>query len=138
MSKSDHRRVLSEDQSHQVGPRLSSVTDGVRDLKRKPVVKTCPSPTNVFTGRKDILKQLHSCFPLSPTSIESAKQRRFVLYGLGGGGKTQVALKFIQECQIETHPQRYESFHPFLRGFDVNIFMQSVSRRSSPSTLAQC
>jgi hypothetical protein len=75
--------------------------------KYKPVVRSCPSPTSIFTGRKDILLQLHECFTASPTSVESAKQRRFVLYGLGGGGKTQIALKFVKECQVERLPQRY-------------------------------
>jgi hypothetical protein len=51
--------------------------------------------------------QLHECFTSSPTSVESAKQRRFVLYGIGGGGKTQIALKFVKECQVESLPQRY-------------------------------
>ena len=86
-------------------------TGGMPDLKRKLVTKACPSPTSLFTGRKDILEQLHKCFPISPTSVESAKQRRFVLYGLGGGGKTQVALKFIKECQVEIQQQRYALFH---------------------------
>jgi hypothetical protein len=75
--------------------------------KHKLVVRSCPSPTSIFTGRKDILLQLHECFTSSPTSVESAKQRRFVLYGIGGGGKTQIALKFVKECQVESLPQRY-------------------------------
>jgi hypothetical protein len=75
--------------------------------EHKPVVRSCPSPTNIFTGRKDILLQLHECFTSSPTSVELTKQRRFVLYGIGGGGKTQIALKFVKECQVETLPQRY-------------------------------
>ena len=68
--------------------------------------KRCPAPINVFKGRKDILELLHQCFPPSLTSVESGKQRIFVLYGLGGGGKTQIALKFVKECQNETQPQR--------------------------------
>ena len=70
--------------------------------KVKPVLKSCPVPTNVFTGREDILSQLHKCFAPSATSI---KQRRFVLYGLGGGGKSQIGFKFVSECQ-ETQPPR--------------------------------
>jgi hypothetical protein len=60
----------------------------------------------LFTGRNDILIQLHKCFTPQPTSVESAQQRRFVLYGLGGGGKTQIAFKFVKECQMETQPHR--------------------------------
>ncbi|KAF8224415.1 hypothetical protein L208DRAFT_1311574, partial [Tricholoma matsutake] len=64
-----------------------------------PPLKNCPSPTNLFTGRNDVLLQLHKCFPPSLTSVELAQQRRFVLYGLGGGGKTQIAFKFIKESE---------------------------------------
>ncbi|KAF8224846.1 hypothetical protein L208DRAFT_1122411, partial [Tricholoma matsutake] len=66
-----------------------------------------PSPTNLFTGRNDVLLQLHKCFPPSPTSVESAQQRRFILYGLGGGGKTQIAFKFIKECLMGTQLHRF-------------------------------
>jgi len=91
-----------------IGPVIQvSNPDGVLIPKRAPLMKSCPSPTNLFTGRNDILLQLHQCFTPSPTSVESAEQRRFVLYGLGGGGKTQIALKFVKECQTETQPRRF-------------------------------
>jgi GTPase SAR1 family protein len=35
-------------------------------------------------------------FP-SENSVESGKQRVFVLYGLGGVGKSQISLKFIED-----------------------------------------
>ncbi|KAF8595697.1 FabD lysophospholipase-like protein, partial [Ceratobasidium sp. AG-I] len=52
----------------------------------------CPPPSRVFTGRQDILGQMDSYFS-KPASLE---RRLFVLHGLGGAGKTQLALKFIQ------------------------------------------
>jgi hypothetical protein len=79
---------------------------GALGPKAKAVLKSCPSPTNVFTGRADNLRQLHKCFAPQPTSV---KQRRFVLYGLGGGGKSQIAFKFVNECQVETKPPQYGS-----------------------------
>ncbi|KAF8224686.1 hypothetical protein L208DRAFT_1409724 [Tricholoma matsutake] len=77
--------------------------------KRAPPLKNCPSPTNLFTGRSDVLQQLHKCFPPLSTSVESAQQCRFVLYGLGGGGKTQImiAFKFVKECLMGTQPHRF-------------------------------
>jgi hypothetical protein len=58
----------------------------------------------VFTGREDILQQLsESCLP--PRTQDNLRvQRRFVLYGLGGSGKTQVCLKFAQDYR-----ERYAS-----------------------------
>ena len=53
-----------------------------------------PLPTDIFTGRNDYLKILEEGFELSGTTSRKEKQRVFVLYGSGGMGKTQLALKF--------------------------------------------
>ncbi|KAJ7115307.1 P-loop containing nucleoside triphosphate hydrolase protein, partial [Mycena epipterygia] len=52
----------------------------------------CPPPTRIFHGRKPILQQMHEYF-----TQNTGKQVIFVLHGLGGAGKTQIALKFIEE-----------------------------------------
>ncbi|KAG9119578.1 hypothetical protein FRC07_005340, partial [Ceratobasidium sp. 392] len=57
-------------------------------------VKTCPPPSPVFTGREDEIQQITSCF------FGGAVARKvFVLHGLGGAGKTQIALRFIELTQ---------------------------------------
>ncbi|KAF8224697.1 hypothetical protein L208DRAFT_1409742 [Tricholoma matsutake] len=71
-------------------------------LQDAPPLKNCPSPMNLFTGRNNVLLQLHKCFSPSLTSVELVQQRRFVLYGLGSGGKTQITFKFIKECLMGT------------------------------------
>lgn len=48
-----------------------------------------------FTGRKDILADLETYFFVEPPSTEAHEKKVFVLYGMGGAGKTQTALKFI-------------------------------------------
>ena len=53
-----------------------------------------PLPTDIFTGRDDYLKKLEEGFELSGTAARKEKRRVFVLYGSGGMGKTQLALKF--------------------------------------------
>ena len=53
-----------------------------------------PPPTDIFTGREDYLAQMEQAFDFSKTSMALKKQRKFVLYGIGGMGKTQIALKF--------------------------------------------
>ena len=67
--------------------------------KPVPHLKICPPPTSVFTGRTDILLQLDKFFCPSPASLDSGKQQVFVLYGLGGAGKSQIDYKFIEQCQ---------------------------------------
>ena len=57
-----------------------------------------------FTGGYEVCRKLHeSCLP-SGRSTARISQRIFTLYGLGGSGKTQMALKFASD-----HRERYKS-----------------------------
>ena len=53
-----------------------------------------PSSTN-FTGRRDYLMKLRTFF--EPESNEPHRRKSFLLYGMGGIGKTQICLKFTEE-----------------------------------------
>ncbi|KAJ7437965.1 P-loop containing nucleoside triphosphate hydrolase protein, partial [Mycena latifolia] len=55
-------------------------------------INNCPPPTRIFHGRKTILDKMHQFFTQSLD-----KQCIFLLHGLGGGGKTQTALKFVEQ-----------------------------------------
>jgi len=47
-----------------------------------------------FTGRKEISQKLkEGCL----STRDQKTQRRVVLYGMGGSGKTQICLKFAQD-----------------------------------------
>ncbi|KAG8738544.1 hypothetical protein FRC10_006748 [Ceratobasidium sp. 414] len=61
---------------------------------RLAAVKTCPPPSPVFTGREEEIQQITSCFFDGPTG-----RQVFVLHGLGGVGKTQITLRFIELSQ---------------------------------------
>ncbi|KAF8594387.1 hypothetical protein BDV93DRAFT_515829 [Ceratobasidium sp. AG-I] len=76
------------------GLMLSHLIEGNIQLPKQPNTRIgrCPPPSRVFTGRQDILDQMDSYFS-TPASLE---RRLFVLHGLGGAGKTQLALKFVQ------------------------------------------
>ncbi|KAJ7099133.1 hypothetical protein C8R44DRAFT_747819 [Mycena epipterygia] len=52
----------------------------------------CAPPSRIFQGRQTILHQMHTFF-----TQMVGKQYIFVLHGLGGAGKTQIALKFIKK-----------------------------------------
>ena len=82
-----------------------------------------PLPTDIFTGRDDYLRKLEEEFELSGTAARKEKQRVFVLYGSGGMGKTQLALKFIDE-----QSDRYVS-RSHLKGFCEQYFQ--VFRQAS-------
>lgn len=56
----------------------------------KSITNNCPLPSRIFHGRQIILDRMHSYF-----LQDFGKQKIFLLHGLGGAGKTQIALKFI-------------------------------------------
>ncbi|KAI4161334.1 MAG: hypothetical protein LQ342_005001 [Letrouitia transgressa] len=57
--------------------------------------------SSVFTGREEIYGQLQArCLPSSTLNLRG-QQKRYVVYGLGGSGKTQICLKFVEEYREE-------------------------------------
>ncbi|KAJ7810868.1 hypothetical protein B0H14DRAFT_2459902 [Mycena olivaceomarginata] len=58
-------------------------------IQSKALVR-CPPPSQIFQGRQDILERMDECF-----SNDTGGRHVYVLYGLGGSGKTQIALKFL-------------------------------------------
>ncbi|KAJ6564845.1 hypothetical protein B0H19DRAFT_1068345 [Mycena capillaripes] len=55
-------------------------------------IQNCPPPSRIFHGRQAILDKMHQFF-----TPNLGEQQIYVLHGLGGAGKTQTALKFIQK-----------------------------------------
>ncbi|KAJ7703642.1 P-loop containing nucleoside triphosphate hydrolase protein [Mycena rosella] len=55
-------------------------------------INNCPPAMRIFQGRQAILQQMQQYF-----NQNTGKQAIFLLHGLGGAGKTQIALKFIGE-----------------------------------------
>ncbi|KAL8696273.1 MAG: hypothetical protein Q9224_002880 [Gallowayella concinna] len=54
--------------------------------------------SSIFTGRTNLLDDLQSCiFDASTPSEKDHIQKRFVIYGLGGSGKTEFCCKFAQD-----------------------------------------
>ncbi|KAF8996932.1 hypothetical protein BDQ17DRAFT_900551 [Cyathus striatus] len=61
-----------------------------------PIRTTMPCTTQIFTGQKLYLERLHQHFENKNPDVKS-ERKMFLLYGMGGIGKTQIALKFIDE-----------------------------------------
>ncbi|KAJ7806675.1 hypothetical protein B0H13DRAFT_2485296 [Mycena leptocephala] len=55
----------------------------------------CPLPSRIFHGRQAILDKIHEFF-----NHNIGKQHIYVLHGLGGAGKTQIALRFINDSSL--------------------------------------
>ncbi|KAJ6547999.1 hypothetical protein DFH09DRAFT_1281720 [Mycena vulgaris] len=69
-------------------------TGRLPDLSAAPVTQTitkCPPPSRIFHGRQNILHKMHKFF-----EQDLDKQHIYLLHGLGGAGKTQIGLKFIE------------------------------------------
>ena len=69
---------------------FSASTSGVRT--NVPVTQM-PNSSPIFTGRQDVLDKLEKIFLHQGTS----RRHSCVLWGMGGIGKTQICLKFIEE-----------------------------------------
>ena len=53
--------------------------------------------SSIFTGRDLQLKELKHMLDVATPQQHSHSQKRFVIYGLGGSGKTQFCCKFAQD-----------------------------------------
>ena len=59
-------------------------------------VTQMPNSSPIFTGRQDVLDKLEKIFVHKVTSKLMLRQL-CLLWGMGGIGKTQICLKFIEE-----------------------------------------
>ncbi|KAJ7819098.1 hypothetical protein B0H13DRAFT_392731, partial [Mycena leptocephala] len=57
----------------------------------------CPPPSRIFQGRQTIRDEMNQFF-----NQDIRKQHIYLLYGLGGAGKTQITLKFISDSSCFT------------------------------------
>jgi len=55
-----------------------------------------PNLSNQFTGRTEAIAKLKRHFSNTNDSIEK-RRKFFLLHGMGGIGKTQICLKFLEE-----------------------------------------
>ena len=60
-----------------------------------PLVPRRPNSSALFTGREDVLKRLMDHF--APQGQGGRYRKSFLLYGMGGVGKTQICLKFVEK-----------------------------------------
>jgi Cdc6-like AAA superfamily ATPase len=60
-----------------------------------PFVPQRPNSSALFTGREDVLKRLMDHF--APRGQGDRSKKSFLLYGMGGVGKTQICLKFVEK-----------------------------------------
>ena len=57
--------------------------------------KPRPLSSRIFTGRKDYLDRLEQYFRQEVD--QPPRRKHFLLYGLGGTGKSQISIKFVEQ-----------------------------------------
>ncbi|KAF2837026.1 FabD/lysophospholipase-like protein [Patellaria atrata CBS 101060] len=73
---------------------MCAIPDARVRVVQKVQIRAKPKPSPIFTGRKTVLGTMDNFFV--PRTGGSFPRREFLLYGLGGAGKTQTALQFAQ------------------------------------------
>lgn len=69
-----------------------------------------PQPVrSYYTGRAEYLERLQNILVASTANEQDPQQQRFVVYGMGGSGKTQFCCKFAEQNR-----ERYFDLLPFL------------------------
>ncbi|KAJ7445478.1 hypothetical protein FB451DRAFT_1376172 [Mycena latifolia] len=92
---SAHTRVYLgiEDAKSKLTSAVNIILNPVVPMSDSPAyLKVCPPPSVHFTGRENILQQMMEYFN---TSI--GQRHIFLLHGLGGSGKSQIAFKFVEQ-----------------------------------------
>ncbi|KAJ7112079.1 hypothetical protein C8R44DRAFT_856290 [Mycena epipterygia] len=91
---SDYNTQLTAtmDTNFQVQKVVNMISPNVLVVQVTQKINNCPPPSRIFHGRQTILQQMCQYF-----THTTGKQDIFLLHGLGGAGKTQIALKFIAE-----------------------------------------
>jgi hypothetical protein len=93
LSDSSHQR----DQSLSMMPKLTRLIGGLTKettIPAEPRAIRRGRSSNIFTGREEILKRLDNHF--GPRKPGDTSRREFHIRGMGGVGKTQIALKFTE------------------------------------------
>ncbi|KAJ7111241.1 hypothetical protein C8R44DRAFT_856589 [Mycena epipterygia] len=91
-ARSNFMLLATLDTNFQVQKVLNMISPNLMVSQVLQHINNCPRHSRIFHGRQTILDQMHQYF-----TENGGKQDIFVLHGLGGAGKTQIALKFIAE-----------------------------------------
>ncbi|KAJ7904132.1 hypothetical protein B0H13DRAFT_747470 [Mycena leptocephala] len=83
-------------QVHKINATLATViSPNITVVQAAHQMNNCPPPSRIFQGRQTILDKMNQFF-----AQDIGKQHIYVLHGLGGAGKTQIALRFINLSQF--------------------------------------
>ncbi|KAG6875498.1 hypothetical protein C0992_003580 [Termitomyces sp. T32_za158] len=88
---------LTTVKAHRGGTVSTKLSNKKTLSKQQILLPIVSAPSPLFVGREDILSDLEKYFDSHISSFKMQVQRRYVLHGLGGAGKTQIAQKFCSK-----------------------------------------
>ncbi|KAJ7887689.1 FabD/lysophospholipase-like protein, partial [Mycena leptocephala] len=106
--------LLSHPTQNQLVDAVKSLVDKIGRVSTQSLSKNsfyvgtgdiCPPPSRIFQGRQDILAKMDEYF-----SKDIGERHIYVLHGLGGSGKTQIALKFLDMISRHQAPRFTKQF----------------------------
>ncbi|KAJ7865933.1 FabD/lysophospholipase-like protein, partial [Mycena leptocephala] len=106
--------LLSHPIQNQLADAVKSLVEKIGRVSTKSLSKNsfhagagnvCPPPSRIFQGRQDILAKMDEYF-----SKDIGERHIYVLHGLGGSGKTQIALKFLDMISRHQAPRFTKQF----------------------------
>ena len=74
---------------------IHNIDNGNRTASDR-VIPLMPNPSIRFTGRTEVITKLKRHF-FNDTNDSAQNRKFFLLHGMGGIGKTQICLKFVEE-----------------------------------------
>ncbi|KAJ7886246.1 FabD/lysophospholipase-like protein [Mycena olivaceomarginata] len=83
----------------------AAALDGVKQSEAALALVRCPPSSQIFQGRQDILAKMTEYF-----SKDIGTRHIYVLHGLGGSGKTQISLKFLDTANHQPTPRFTKQF----------------------------
>ncbi|EDR01945.1 uncharacterized protein LACBIDRAFT_332773 [Laccaria bicolor S238N-H82] len=98
-----HVRVNQTDSTDLQQMHIHNIHNGNRTTSDG-VIPLMPNPNNRFTGRTEVIAKLKRHF-FTNTNDGAKKRKFFLLHGMGGIGKTQICLKFVDEMSDHTITQ---------------------------------
>ncbi|KAJ7827164.1 hypothetical protein B0H14DRAFT_2517149 [Mycena olivaceomarginata] len=104
----DAVKSLSERAGRVLAAALTAVEaplDNIKQSQSALALDRCPPPSRNFQGRQDILAKMDEYF-----SRDIRETHVYVLHGLGGSGKTQIALKFLTMTNKPSTPRFTRQF----------------------------
>ncbi|KAF8990417.1 hypothetical protein BDQ17DRAFT_1371921 [Cyathus striatus] len=93
----NHATLIDHSNSTYIDKQINMITNQTQDGRLSPISQAAPSTAEMFTGQEQYLEALKKHF--KSDNLTNPSRKYFLLYGMGGIGKTQICLKFKDDSE---------------------------------------